>query len=119
MTSPGSLQVAHPLLGALLLAGALFAWFLHRDAKRQEKQQAAWEQEQQARWRARYGDAEAGLREWLRRFGLGRAGKSAGMMQPTFPEGIRSRWMEMIFSNAFVPVIPLPQNQFETFGENL
>jgi hypothetical protein len=27
--------------------------------------------------------------------------------------------VETIFSDAFVPVIPLPQNQFETFWKNL
>jgi hypothetical protein len=39
--------------------------------------------------------------------------------QPAFPEGVLSLWVETIFSDAFVPVIPLPQNQFETFWKNL
>jgi hypothetical protein len=50
---------------------------------------------------------------------LGGAGELAGVTQPAFPEVVWSRWVETIFSDAFVPVIPLPQNQFETFGKNL
>jgi hypothetical protein len=52
-------------------------------------------------------------------FGFGVAGEAAGVAQPAFPEGVRSRWVETIFSDAFVSVIPLPQNPFETFGKNL
>jgi hypothetical protein len=50
---------------------------------------------------------------------LGGGGELAGVTQPAFPEGVSSRWVETIFSGALVPVIPLPQNQFETFGKNL
>jgi hypothetical protein len=28
-------------------------------------------------------------------------------------------WMVMFFRDAFIPVIPLPQTPFETFGKNL
>ena len=44
---------------------------------------------------------------------------SAEVAQPAFPKGVCSRWVETIVSDAFVPVIPLPQNQFETFWKNL
>ncbi len=69
MTSPVFWQGAL-LLGALLPAGAIFAWFVRRETKRRERRQAEWEQEQQTRWRARYEDTEEGLREWLTALGL-------------------------------------------------
>jgi len=49
-------------------------------------------------------------------FGFGGVGVSVGRTLPVFPDEV-VRWMGTIFSGAFVPVIPLLQNFFETSEE--
>ncbi|MDO9102489.1 MAG: hypothetical protein Q8K74_12745 [Candidatus Nitrotoga sp.] len=70
MTAIGSWQDALPLLAALLLGGALFAWFVRREAKTRKLQQEAWAEEQQKRDKARCKAIEEGLRGWLVALGL-------------------------------------------------
>ena len=60
-----------------------------------------------------------GFPQLIEEFRFGGSRGIGRVTQPAFPEGVWSRWVETIFSGALVPVIPLPQNQFETFGKNL
>lgn len=57
-------------VSVLLLCAGLSAWWFYREARKDRRQLAQLEQEQQEQWRARYADTEVGLREWLKTLAL-------------------------------------------------